>query len=414
MNTVRGDILLKNKAQEEAHLTRFLLGNISDGERERLEEGFFEDDEAFEEMLIAEDELTDAYVHGDLSTEERTQFEKLFLSSPQGQERVQFSRSLADAIANARPVETAREIPHTARPTLFAALRARGAALPFALAAGLFITIGFPWFLFERARMREDLQQTRAENAVLSQKAQELERRVAAEQARSAEVLAQLEGKREPSTQGNSQGGAADARENPPQNGREPASGAGKTDAVVAQQSPDRRRVRDGAGTNAGATDTARGSTIKNPRTPQLPIPARTVSANTAGSPFKIPKVKETPPTSLAVFFALTPGQVRGGGANTIIVPGSATSITFQLNLEGNADASYENYRAVIETADGKQVRRMELGKPLLPPGTLHIELPPVPASDLPPGDYILLLSGQRPNGSFEGVADYSFRVVRK
>ena len=90
---------LPGKTQAEARLTRYLLGAGSPRERERLEAEYFADQDAFENMLSAEDDLIDAYARGDLSAEERRQFEDRFLSSAQGRERVQFARTLAGAVA---------------------------------------------------------------------------------------------------------------------------------------------------------------------------------------------------------------------------------------------------------------------------------------------------------------------------
>jgi anti-sigma factor RsiW len=83
---------LESKTQEDERLARYILGELSEHERERLEAEYFEDDDAFEQMLMAEEELTDAYVRGELSAEERAQFEKSYLSSPRGCERVRSGR----------------------------------------------------------------------------------------------------------------------------------------------------------------------------------------------------------------------------------------------------------------------------------------------------------------------------------
>jgi hypothetical protein len=69
----------------------------------------------------------------------------------------------------------------------------------------------------------------------------------------------------------------------------------------------------------------------------------------------------------------------------------------------------------VIESAGGRQVWRADSVRPRRSNDAGGaIDLPTIPARDLPPGDYVLLLSGGRPDGGFEGVADYSFRIVRK
>ncbi len=342
---------MAGKTQEGARLTQYLLGRISVRELEQTEEAYFADDEAFEQMLIAEEELIDAYARGEMSVEERQRFEELFMASPRWRERVQFARSLSAAVSGAQPAVTSQEaghapqesddVPLTPPPSFFAALHARGATLSFALAAiALAAVVGLAWLLVERARMREELRQLRAERTTLSNSVQEMQARVAAEQTRNEELRAQLEGKQATLPQ--------------------------KTDPQEDFASQQNDKLPD---KNSGQTQ---------------------------------------PPSVLS--FVLTPGLVRGGGATTLSVPHGASSIVLRLNTEASSD--YATYRAGIETAGGRKVWSADLARPQSVAGTLT--LPALPAKNLPPGDYILLLNGKRPDGGFEDIADYSFRVVRK
>lgn len=386
---------MTGKTREEKYLTQFLLGELSEGERERLEESHFADDDAFEQMLLAEDALIDAYARGELSVEQRRRFEERFLASSRGRERVQFAHSLAGAVSDARsPVTTLKPTPRPSRPPFFTALSARGVVLRFAFAAAtLAVVLGLTWLLFERVRMREELQQLRADRAAIIEKAQEMERRAAAEQTRSAEMLAQLEASRvRPKPEVRQQGTEAGSQRRSPQANRLPRGQVKKNDAVLARRAPGQAHKPPLQNT----TDATIGSTSESQRIDRLPLQERTVAA-LLGS----------------VSFDLTPGLVRGGGAHPLLVPDKTTFILFQLNLE--ADSSHDNYSAVIETADGRPVWRADSVKPRRPTrqGGV-IELPAVPVRDLPPGDYILSLSGRRPDGGLIGVADYSFRIVRK
>ena len=333
---------MASKTQEDDQLTQYVLGRLPERERERLEAEYFENDDVFEQLLIAEEELTDKYVRGELSVEERARFEQSYLSTPRGCERVQFALALAEAVSDARAAETTLEASDAPGRSFFTALRARGAAWRFAFAtAAVVAAVSLTWLLVERARMRDELRQLRGEMAALGERAQELERRAAAEQARSNELLAQLEGERTRPTPEAGREGDAGRQDRPP------------TDKPVEQ----------------------------------VPRPS-------------------------VLSFVLTPGLVRGGGTRTLPVPGGASSVALRLNAEAG---TYQSYRAVIESADGRQVWRADSLKPRRPTGAgVSLNLPAIPARILPPGDYILLLSGERPDGGFEGVADYSFRVVRK
>ena len=230
---------MSRKPHEEARLTRYLLGEVSERERERLEEEYFADDDAFEQMLVAEDELVDAYASGELPAEERRRFEESFLNSPRGRERVRFARSLAAAVSDARPaVATAAQAPLRSRLPFFGALRARGMTLRFALpAAALVVVVGLTWPLFDRARMREELRQLRAEREVLTKRAQESERRAAGEQARREEMLAQLEAAQAlPTPEAGRQGDEAGAQQHPPRADRVPRGRVKKDVAIIARR----------------------------------------------------------------------------------------------------------------------------------------------------------------------------------
>jgi hypothetical protein len=309
-------------------LARYVLGGLSDRERERLEEEYFEDDEAFEQIMIAEEDLIDAYVRGELSAEERAQFEAHVLTSPQMRERVQFARALAGAVSDARPAGVASEAADVPRPGFIAALFGRGAALRLTFAAAAVVVVVFlAWFLFVRVRTREESQPVRAELTPTVEPTRESQPPATPEQAQ-VPTPPEVEPTR-PTTNG----------------GPQPSPGRSNN---------------------------------------QIPRPS-------------------------VASFVLTPGLVRGGGGATLQVPRNASSIALRLNVEANTHTSY---RAVVETADRREVWRADSIAPPIAGGTLA--LPALPARDLPPGDYILLLSGKRPDGTFEGVADYSFRVVRR
>ena len=98
---------MSGKTEAETRLALYLLGEMSGSERELLEAEYFSDDEAFQKVLNAEDDLIDAYARGELSTEHRRLFEKRFLSSAQERERLRFARMLASAVAETPAVAEA-------------------------------------------------------------------------------------------------------------------------------------------------------------------------------------------------------------------------------------------------------------------------------------------------------------------
>ena len=315
------------KVEADARLTRYLLGAVSATERENIEAEYLVDEDVFEQMLIAEDELVDAYARGELSDQERGQFEKNFLTSERGRDRVHFSQALAGAVSDARPV--AKGVEPSPSPSFFEALWASLTGFRVAgVAFAVLLVAAFSWLLLERMSMRAELQGLRAERARLTEQSNQLQRVADAERARNAELAAQLA-----------------------ERGPEPEQAANLPPKDVVQR-----------------------------------------------------------PSEDIIAFNISPGSVRGSGGTKLGVPRSAKFIRLTLSFE--RPSSHQEYRAAIETADGNTVWRNDsFGSRS---GLDRVSLPSIPASALPPGDYVLLLSGKQADGNFEPVANYSFRISRK
>ncbi|HEY8132146.1 MAG TPA: hypothetical protein VII12_09655, partial [Thermoanaerobaculia bacterium] len=88
-------------------LERYLLGEASDDERAEVEQGYFADDELFDQLVELQNDLVDSYAQGTLTPTERKRFESRFLTSSSGMEQVEFARALqrkAEARLGRRPV----------------------------------------------------------------------------------------------------------------------------------------------------------------------------------------------------------------------------------------------------------------------------------------------------------------------
>ena len=79
---------------ESRLLTRYLLGESSENRRLRLEARLLADEEFYQRLLTAEDDLIHAYVHLELSASRRRRFEALFLTAPERRSRVELAREL--------------------------------------------------------------------------------------------------------------------------------------------------------------------------------------------------------------------------------------------------------------------------------------------------------------------------------
>lgn len=75
-------------------LRAYLLGRLTEEERESLEEEMFAGEEAFDALLAVEDELIEAHVDGTLPASDRADFERSVLGRAGGRRDVAVSRSL--------------------------------------------------------------------------------------------------------------------------------------------------------------------------------------------------------------------------------------------------------------------------------------------------------------------------------
>lgn len=82
----------------EQNLRRFLLGEMPEDERSDFEAQFIFDNELFENLRVAEDELIESYIRGTLEVSEKSKFENNFLATPKRRERVEFTRQMFDKL----------------------------------------------------------------------------------------------------------------------------------------------------------------------------------------------------------------------------------------------------------------------------------------------------------------------------
>lgn len=75
-------------------LTQYLLGMLSERDKEDIEDRIFTNDAYYNQLLLLEDELIDEYVCERLSRKERKYFEKNFLSSTERYEKIRFAKAL--------------------------------------------------------------------------------------------------------------------------------------------------------------------------------------------------------------------------------------------------------------------------------------------------------------------------------
>ncbi len=82
------------ESEREKQIVRYLLGRLSQEQQAELESAFMSDDAVFEELLVVENELRDAYDRGELSGADRRDFEQRLLRTPRQRKAQQFTQAL--------------------------------------------------------------------------------------------------------------------------------------------------------------------------------------------------------------------------------------------------------------------------------------------------------------------------------
>ena len=79
----------------------YLLGELSEDERSRLEERLLADDDYFQQLLLVEEDLIDDYLSGELQPIERARFDEYFMSAPERQQDLRFAKAFRKYVATA-------------------------------------------------------------------------------------------------------------------------------------------------------------------------------------------------------------------------------------------------------------------------------------------------------------------------
>jgi hypothetical protein len=393
---------LAARSISETERVRYLLGLSLPAEREHIESLYFEDEDAFQEMLTAEDDLIDAYARGELTGHERQNFEKS-LASSLNESRVQFARAFTDVISASRPAENKHSDTSL---HIFKFFRSPG-GLQIAMIALVIVFVAvLAWLVSDRRRTAKALGELRVESTKLSQRLDALLQRGNSEPTPVAETVAQPANPRV-------------KRETPKPTGR------GTIANQLARQLGDAKNIQEAITARADLTETlvnrsdaTLGNTFVAKRITQLPLEARNVP-NLLTLPTAITRggyIAERPEEFRVSVdgdyhtYILFPLHTSSSGEKAIHIPTSLTWLRFHLPLE--TAATHEDYRIRIQTPNGRYVISAEWTEPLTPNQTF-LDTPIIFTADLSSGDYVLLLMGKGPDGSFAKIAEYPFKVIK-
>jgi hypothetical protein len=343
--------MLTGYLDSTAREVRYLLGELSEDEAKRFEELCFTDDRIFEELLVAEGEVIDAYVNESLPAPGRRHLEKRLNKSQRLRDRLAFARTFAGAVPDIQleelPVAPAELPSRNASPPiaslawwrrLFTDSPERRPTWTMALAACvIFVLLGGAIVIVQSVRLSRESQRLVAERTAIE---------------RERETLARISAE---------------------QNTRLEASAS----EFEAQQ----RRLAEARAQLEELQQ--RASQMERDRGDQ-------------------PKAG-TPTMAALILYA---GSVRSGEgpAEVKITPGTS-QLSLGLVLE---TADYRSYDVVIKDAQKKEAfsrkgMRLRLGK------TLSLI---VPTTQLKPGTYDVAVRGVASSGATEHLRTYQFRVI--
>lgn len=184
---------MEARADHENLIRQYLLGELSEEEKARMEERLLTSDEFFEQMRAVEQDLIDEYVRGELSEMARAQFERQFLAAPEGRQSVEFARAWQ------------RYDRAAAAPARFSWRRAWQAVLgpPRPVmrwawaAAGLVVILAGAGLIAEVTGLRRQLARTQTELQTARQDYGSLQEQITKEKAKVNELDKQLQGGRQ-------------------------------------------------------------------------------------------------------------------------------------------------------------------------------------------------------------------------
>jgi hypothetical protein len=154
------------KATDEILMRRYLLGDLPQEERARLEDRYAADAEVFEEVLATENDLIDCYVRGELAEVERQKFEAEYCKSPPRLERVEFARTLRQISVLASPAVPAQQASPGTK--VWGVFPIPEGIYQWALAAVVAAVVtGGGWLMVQNHKLRVSLQQALAGQAQL-------------------------------------------------------------------------------------------------------------------------------------------------------------------------------------------------------------------------------------------------------
>lgn len=173
-------------------LVSYLLGEMAEADETALEEKYFADQGLFDELVEAENELTDKYARLQLSPDTQRRFEQYYLAYPRRLERARFAQALTARVDQNKLTARATSSAEPWWSRLSNSVRAPKLAWGLALAL-LFLVAGVGWLAFQTRRLRQELARGEIERASQEQRQRDLQQQLAGERARTDQMTSELD-----------------------------------------------------------------------------------------------------------------------------------------------------------------------------------------------------------------------------
>jgi hypothetical protein len=163
------------RTKDEAVLRKYLLGDMSPEEQEEIEFWLMSNENAYDLLEAAEDDLIDDSLAGRLTTRDLDRFQNHFLVAPERHRKLQFSRSCrraVDAAAQRAPVVL------PSRPGLLDVLRYRPAFVYAVSALIVILLAGTVWSSLKIVEQQRELRSATAQLADIGRDRDDLKRRL--------------------------------------------------------------------------------------------------------------------------------------------------------------------------------------------------------------------------------------------
>jgi septum formation inhibitor MinC len=280
---------MKLDTQKDEMLTRYLLGDLPDAEKQRVEENFLKDDALFDEMVALEDELMYEYKQGNLTSREEKLFEKRFLATKQDKQKAIFADTFLKTIDSFAPAKQVVQKDNVVAdvPWWKSLFSFQSPVLQFGMtAAMLLFLVGGAWLFYKNNQLKNDLATLQKQN----DEQKKLEQQIEEKQRQKEQLEIQLAQEKQQREQNQEQ---------------------------IKKLEDERAKLE---------------KEIKDARNQQTPK-------------------SSSPQNRTSIFAVLLPSLSRGSGETQIIKITDTVSV-IKLRLQLKRDDEYKSYRAVAKNVD--------------------------------------------------------------